>query len=211
MQWLNALPLISAAYLIGSLPSGYLIGRWVGNIDIRTLGSQNIGATNVARRLGFKWGLLVLIIDMAKGALPVMVALIMWSGELEWSLVTISVVAFAAFFGHLSSPFLRFRGGKGVATAFGISLVLLPKAALIALLIFLIVTWLSRYVSLGSLTSSLTLPVWTALSGYHPLYTALTTIFAICVAIRHQDNIRNLFLGKERKLGESIRPRDTSA
>ena len=200
MQWLNSLPLIFAAYLIGSLPSGYLIGRWVGNIDIRNVGSQNIGATNVARRLGFKWGLLVLTIDMAKGALPVMVALNMWPGELEWSILKVSMVALAAFFGHLSSPFLRFRGGKGVATTFGISLVLMPKAALIALLIFLIVTWLWRYVSVGSLTSSLTLPVWTALSGYHPLYIGLSSIFAICVAIRHKDNIRNLLQGKERKL-----------
>ena len=210
MQWLYSLPLIFAAYFLGSLPSGYLIGRWVGNIDIRTVGSQNIGATNVARCLGFKWGLLVLIIDVTKGALPVMVALTMPSGDSEWSLLTVSMVALAAFFCHLSSPFLRFRGGKGVATAFGISLVLVPKAALIALLIFLIVIWLWRYVSLGSLTSSLTLPVWTALSGYHPLYIGLTSIFAICVAIRHRHNIRNLFLRKERKLGESAGRRDSS-
>jgi glycerol-3-phosphate acyltransferase PlsY len=200
MQWLDAIPLIFAAYLLGSLPSGYLIGRWVGNIDVRTVGSRNIGATNVARSLGLKWGLLVLIIDMAKGALPVMLALYVWPGATEWTLLKVTIVAIAAFFGHLCSPFLHFRGGKGVATAFGISLVLLPKAALVALLIFLLVTWFWRYVSLGSLTSSLTLPVWTAVTGYHLLYIGLTSLFAICIVIRHKDNIRNLLQGKERKL-----------
>ena len=200
MQWLDAIPLIFAAYLLGSLPSGYLIGRWVGNIDVRTVGSRNIGATNVARSLGLKWGLLVLIIDMAKGALPVMVALYVWPGATEWTLLKVTIVAIAAFFGHLCSPFLHFRGGKGVATAFGISLVLLPKAALVALLIFLMVTWFWRYVSLGSLTSSLTLPVWTAATGYHLLYIGLTSLFAVCIVIRHKDNIRNLLQGKERKL-----------
>jgi glycerol-3-phosphate acyltransferase PlsY len=159
MQWLEAIPLIFAAYLLGSLPSGYLIGRWVGNIDVRTVGSRNIGATNVARNLGFKWGLLVLSIDMAKGALPVMVALSVWSGAAGSTPLKVAIVAIAAFFGHLWPPFLHFRGGKGVATAFGISFVLLPRAALVALLIFLLVTWFWRYVSLGSLTSSITLPV----------------------------------------------------
>ena len=106
----------------------------------------------------------------------------------------------AAFFGHLCSLFLHFRGGKGVATAFGISLVLLPKAALVALVIFLLVTLLWRYVSLGSLTALLTLPVWTAATGYHSLYVGLTSLFAICIVIRHKDNIRNLLQGKERKL-----------
>ena len=80
MQWFGIILFVLAAYLLGSLPSGYLIGRWVADIDVRTVGSHNIGATNVARSLGLKWGLLVLIIDMAKGALPVAVALSLWSG-----------------------------------------------------------------------------------------------------------------------------------
>ena len=200
MQWLEAIPLIFAAYLLGSLPSGYLIGRWVGNIDMRTVGSRNIGATNVARSLGLKWGLLVLIIDMAKGALPVMVALRVWPGAAEWALLRVTMVAMAAFCGHLCSPFLHFRGGKGVATAFGISFVLLPKAAMVALLLFLLVPWFWRYVSLGSLISSVTLPVWTAATGYPPLYIGLTSLFAICIVIRHKENIGNLLQGKERKL-----------
>ena len=200
MQWFSITLFVFAAYLLGSLPSGYLIGRWVADIDVRTLGSQNIGATNVARSLGLQWGLLVLIIDMAKGALPVTVALILWSGEAERGSFMVALVALAAFFGHLASFFLRFRGGTGVATAFGIALVLMPKAALAALVIFLLVTLLWRYVSLGSLTAFLTLPIWAAASGYHSLYVGLSSVFALCIAIRHRSNIRNLLQGKERKV-----------
>jgi glycerol-3-phosphate acyltransferase PlsY len=200
MQWFSITLFVFAAYLLGSLPSGYLIGRWVADIDVRTLGSQNIGATNVARSLGLKWGLLVLIIDMAKGALPVTVALILWSGEAKRGSFMVALVALAAFFGHLASFFLRFRGGKGVATAFGIALVLMPKAALAALVVFLLVTLLWRYVSLGSLTAFLTLPIWAAASGYHSLYVGLSSVFALCIAIRHRSNIRNLLQGKERKV-----------
>jgi glycerol-3-phosphate acyltransferase PlsY len=172
----------------------------VADIDVRTVGSHNIGATNVARSLGLKWGLLVLIIDMGKGALPVTVALSLWSGEAERASLIVALVALAAFSGHLASLFLRFRGGKGVATAFGIALVLMPKAALAALVIFLLVTLLWRYVSLGSLTALLTLPVWAAATGYHSLYVGLSSIFAICIVIRHKQNIRNLLQGKERKV-----------
>jgi glycerol-3-phosphate acyltransferase PlsY len=200
MLWFSITLFVFAAYLLGSLPSGYLIGRWVADIDVRTFGSQNIGATNVARSLGLKWGLLVLIIDMAKGALPVTVALILWSGEAERGSFMVALVALAAFFGHLASFFLRFRGGKGVATAFGIALVLMPKAALAALVIFLLVTLLWRYVSLGSLTAFLTLPIWAAVNGYPSLYVGLSSVFALCIAIRHRSNIRNLLQGKERKV-----------
>jgi glycerol-3-phosphate acyltransferase PlsY len=200
MQWFSIILFVLAAYLLGSLPSGYLIGRWVAHVDVRTVGSQNIGATNVARSLGFKWGLLVLSMDMAKGALPVAVALILWSGEAGRGPLIVALVALAAFFGHLASLFLRFRGGKGVATAFGIALVLMPKAALAALVIFLVVTLLWRYVSLGSLTALLTLPVWAAGTGYPSLYVGLSSVFALCVVIRHRSNIRNLLQGKERKV-----------
>lgn len=200
MEWLGIAGFILAAYIIGSVPSGYLIARWVANIDVRTLGSKNIGATNVARTVGLKWGLLVLILDMAKGALPVLVAMGIWSGGTKEGFLNVTLVALAPFVGHLFSLFLRFRGGKGVAPAFGISLVLIPKAALAALLIFLIVTWIWRYVSLGSLTAVLTLPAWTAAAGYHPLYLFLSSVFAVCVVIRHHSNMRALLQGKERKI-----------
>jgi glycerol-3-phosphate acyltransferase PlsY len=200
MEWLTTLLLIFVAYILGSVPSGYWIGLLVARIDVRTVGSQNIGATNVARNLGLKWGLIVLVLDMAKGALPVVVAASIWPIEVEGSAIRIALVALAAFFGHLASLFLRFRGGKGVATAFGISVVLLPKAALAALVVFLLVTWLWRYVSLGSVTALLTLPVWSMLAGYNPVYIGWTSIVALFVVIRHRTNLQALVKGQERKI-----------
>ena len=200
MTLLAIVAFLLAAYLLGSLPSGYLICRWVANIDIRTVGSKNIGATNVARSLGLSWGFLVLLMDMAKGALPVVVALSVWPGGTHRNLLIVSLVALAAFFGHLSSAFLHFSGGKGVAIAFGISLVLVPEAAVASLVIFLVVTLIWRYVSLGSLSALLTLPAWAALTGYNFVYVGLTSVFALFVLIRHRSNIRALLQGRERRI-----------
>ena len=110
MALLGIAAFLLAAYLMGSLPSGYVICRWVANIDVRTVGSKNIGATNVARSLGSNWGLLVLVTDMAKGALPVLLALSIWSGGTERNLLIVALVALAAFFGHLFSASLVARG-----------------------------------------------------------------------------------------------------
>ena len=178
----------------------YLMGLRVAGVDLRKVGSQNIGATNVARNLGLQWGLVVLVLDMGKGALPVLVATNIWPTEAEGNAIRIALVALAAFFGHLCSIFLSFRGGKGVATAFGISLVLLPKAALPAAAAFLLVTWLWRYVSLASLTASLILILGTMLAHYGPVYIGLSFVFALLIVIRHHSNIRALLQGKERKI-----------
>ena len=200
MALLGIVVFLLAAYLMGSLPSGYLICRRVANIDVRTVGSKNIGATNVARSLGLSWGLLVLLMDMAKGALPVVVALNIWSSGTERDLLIVASVALAALLGHLASVFLRFSGGKGVATAFGISIVLIPKAALISFLLFFVVTLIWRYVSLGSLSALLTLPAWTALTDYNFIYVTLASVFALFIVIRHRSNIRALLQGKERRI-----------
>jgi glycerol-3-phosphate acyltransferase PlsY len=200
MALLTIVLFILAAYLLGSIPSGYLIGRWVANIDVQNLGSKNIGATNVARSLGLSWGVLVLLMDMAKGGLPVVVALNMWTAGTGREALIVALVALAAFFGHLSSVFLHFRGGKGVAIAFGISLVLIPKAALASFAIFVVVTFIWRYVSLGSLTALLTLPAWAAVTGYNLMYLGLSSAFALFVVIRHRSNITALLKGKERKI-----------
>jgi glycerol-3-phosphate acyltransferase PlsY len=200
MALLGIAAFLLAAYLLGSLPSGYLICRWVAKIDIRTVGSKNMGATNVARSLGWSWGLLVLAMDMAKGALPVVVAQGVWSAGMPRNLLIVALVALASFFGHLFSAFLHFNGGKGVATAFGISLVLIPKAALASFVIFFVVTLIWRYVSLGSLTALLTMPAWAALTAYNSVYVGLTSVFALFVIIRHHSNIRALLQGKERRV-----------
>ncbi len=200
MEWLTTVLVIFAAYLLGSVPSGYWIGLIVAKVDVRTLGSHNIGATNVARNLGLKWGVLVLMIDMLKGAVPVFVALNIWPAEAKLGSIRIALVALAAFLGHLSSPFLSFRGGKGVATAVGIALVLFPKAALPSILVFFLVTWLWRYVSLGSIMAISTLPIFALLLGYSPMYFSLSIVVALFVVGRHRVNIRDLLKGQERKL-----------
>lgn len=199
MNWLNTATLAIFSYFLGSFPSGYWLGRWVGNLDIRTVGSGNIGATNVARNLGLKWGVLVLLVDMAKGALPAALALHLWPPGPTANNLKACLLALAPFFGHCYSPFLHFRGGKGVATGFGAALVVLPRAAMPALAVFLITTWRWRYVSLASVAAALSLPFWAAIMSYHELYLGLCALFAFFIGIHHHDNIRALLQGEERK------------
>jgi glycerol-3-phosphate acyltransferase PlsY len=198
MGWKAAFILL--AYLLGSVPSGHWLGRWVGDIDIRTVGSKNIGATNVARTLGRKWGLLTLLLDMAKGALPVALALYLWPANTRQNVLCVSVIGLAAFLGHLSSIFLRFRGGKGVATALGITLVLVPPAALLSVGLFILMVYRFRYVSLGSVSAALSLPVFVTIIGSHPYYIGLTVTFSVLILLRHRENLRSLLQGTERKL-----------
>lgn len=200
MECLSTLALAFAAYLLGSVPSGYWLGRWVAGVDVRTLGSKNIGASNVARNLGFRWGILVLILDVTKAALPLAVAIFVWGPDPRNNILNLAAVALAVFFGNLYSVFLRFQGGKGVATSLGIILVLMPKAALPALFVFLLVTWRWRYISLGSIIAALSLPIWTAISGYQYLYTVLTAVLALFVTLRHRTNINALLAGEETRL-----------
>jgi len=197
MLWL--LPMAALGYVLGSIPSGYWLGRSLAGKDVRAGGSGNIGAANVARVLGLRWGLLVLALDMAKGALPVAVALRLWPTVTHEGLQAIGCVAIATLLGSCYSVFLRFHGGKGVGTASGISLVLWPAALACAFLVFLVVAWRSRYVSLASLSASLSLPFWLALLGHPGLSVGLGSLFAICIVFRHRSNIQALMQGKERK------------
>jgi len=199
MAWLAVLPLAVLGYLVGSIPSGYWIGRFLAGQDVRASESGNIGATNVARVLGLRAGLVVLALDMAKGALPVALALFLWPATSSVHAQTVSLVALATLLGSCYSLFLRFQGGKGVATVSGISLVLWPKAALCAFLLFAAVAWRWRYVSLASLIAALSLPLWLALFEYPGLYVGLGGLFALCISFRHRSNIRALAEGKERK------------
>jgi glycerol-3-phosphate acyltransferase PlsY len=199
MAWLAVLPLAALGYLVGSIPSGYCIGHFLAGQDVRTSGSGNIGATNVARLLGLRFGLVVLALDMAKGALPVALALFLWPASSFVHAEAVSLVALATLLGSCYSLFLRFGGGKGVATASGISLVLWPKAALFAFLLFAAVAWRWRYVSLASLTAAVSLPLWLALFDYPGSYLGLGCLFALCISLRHRANIRALVQGKERK------------
>lgn len=191
--------LIVAAYLLGSIPWGLLLTRWVTAQDVRTKGSGNIGATNVSRVAGRVVGGLTLLLDMLKGAVPVYIALWFFNGSTgAWGEVLAGGVALSAFMGHLFPVFLKFKtGGKGVATALGCFLVISPGACACAMIIFCLVFRLCRYVSVASLSASISLPVFILLWGDSGWFSLAGVITALFIFIRHAPNIRRLLDGAE--------------
>ena len=178
------------AYLLGSIPFGYLAGRAQG-VDIRTLGSGNIGTTNVFRILGRRWGIAVLVADVGKGLVAVLIAKELTGGV--WPVIA----AVAAVVGHVAPVWLRFKGGKGVAVAGGAIIGLMPLASLILLGVWIIVFALSRYVSAASIAGAVAFtPVAWAL-GYGWQYIAFAAVVSLVVIVRHRSNIRRLATGKE--------------
>ena len=176
------------AYLIGAIPCGVLLTRFFGTGDIRSAGSGNIGATNVYRVAGKKLGILTLLGDALKGSLPVVVAKF---GLLlpEWG---IAAVAVAAFLGHCYPVYLGFKGGKGVATALCIYLILSPWAVLIAFVLFAGILFKTRYVSLGSIAAATLLPFLVLLINRSNELLAASLLISILVILRHSANIRRL-------------------
>lgn len=227
VQWSVA---ILGAYLLGSVPFGFLIGRFRG-IDIRQLGSRNIGATNVGRVLGRRWGMLCFALDVLKGALAVLLAG-WWTGALSdpapgatrawlWLAVAGAVIA-----GHMFTIFLNFRGGKGVATGFGALLAMWPHLtapALIALFIWIATLRATRYVSVSSILAAIILPLTVALqalaraqgpaldrlAGAAPFLLA-TSALAALVIWKHRANIARLRAGTEPKVGRARPPAPTT-
>jgi acyl-phosphate glycerol 3-phosphate acyltransferase len=195
-----------AAYLVGAVPFGYVVARAKG-VDILCHGSGNIGATNVGRILGRRYGILVFLLDFAKGALPTAVAGALAPAGLpsEWPQVTAGV---AAFLGHLFPVYLKFRGGKGVATGAGVVAVLAPGPTAGAALAWLTVVAATRYVSLASLVAAAVLCVLRfaftpdPLTGPRGVVTAFCVIAAVLVALRHRANIGRLLHGNENRLKE---------
>ncbi len=188
--------LILFAYFLGSIPTGVVLTRAFSNVDIRTQGSRNIGATNVYRTAGKKLGVLALFGDILKGLIPVIVA----RGILE-SHFWIGAVALTAFLGHLYPIFLKFKGGKGVATGLGVFVALAPLPAFLAFLVFAAVVFISRYISLGSLAASASFPVFLALLNPHKIYIPFALIVAALIFYRHHENIDRLVKGKENRFG----------
>jgi glycerol-3-phosphate acyltransferase PlsY len=191
------------AYLLGSIPFGYLVVLLHGGGDVRETGSGGTGATNVTRRAG-KWaGMATLLLDALKGATAVLGARLLLAGEAnaQW---WVAAAAVAAVLGHVFPVWLKFRGGKGVATGLGVFLVLAPLALLCALFAFVLIVWASRYVSLGSITAAAILPfaVWSLDgrdSGATPaLFVA--AVGAVLIIFMHRANIERLLQGKENKL-----------
>ena len=187
--------LVIFSYLLGSVPSGLIIGKLSG-LDVRNAGSGNIGATNVARLLGKTGGLLTLVADMAKGLIPVLAVQQMGLGDPIAALVGI-----AAFVGHLYPVFLNFKGGKGVATGFGVLLGLAPLAATILLVIFAAVAFSTRIVSLSSMVTAVAAPLLLWLFYYSPTYIMMATLMAIMIVFRHYANIQRLLNGTEPRFG----------
>ena len=186
--------LLAAAYLLGSIPTGLLLGKACG-IDVRTRGSGNIGATNLYRTVGRRVGVLTLIGDCLKGMLPVLAVRHFFpaGGDLAaW-------VGLAAFCGHVFSVFLSFRGGKGVATALGVFLALTPRAVVVALAVFLLLTVIWRYVSLGSICAAAVMPPAVWWLGGGRVILVVTLLISAVVIIRHAENITRLVAGTENR------------
>jgi glycerol-3-phosphate acyltransferase PlsY len=194
---------ILAAYLIGSIPFGKIIARRFGQIDITQQGSGNIGATNVAREIGIKAGLLTLCLDTLKGFIPVFFFALSTPESGLNSEIWLSAVALSALLGHQFSIFGNFRGGKGVATALGVYLAISPLSCLLAILVFLATVGLWNFVSLGSMAAASAMPLLLAILG-RPLPIVVGAIIAaLLIIIRHGENIRRLFKGEERRWRKS--------
>ncbi len=196
----------AAAYLLGSIPVGYLLVRIFRRQDIRTLGSGNIGATNVLRSEGKGLGAATFALDVVKGAVAVLLGAAVAAPVLPM-VPQRNVEALAALFavlGHMFPVWLRFRGGKGVATGFGVFLVAAPLAALASITLFAIVFALTRYVSLGSILGAASFPVfaWFTVHGERPaFFIAVQAIVALLIIVRHHPNIRRLLAGNEHRFG----------
>jgi glycerol-3-phosphate acyltransferase PlsY len=184
--------IVAVAYLLGSIPTAYLMGWTLRGIDIRTVGSGNVGATNVFRTIGKMAGISTLLIDMAKGLLAVELALIYRGGDF-WPLVA----GVAAVAGHSWSLWVNFRGGKGVATSAGVFLALLPGPMGLALLVFAVAFGVSRRVSVGSILAAGTLPLAAFFLGSPPSRVMLAVVLSVVVIVRHIPNIRRLLRGEE--------------
>ncbi len=184
---------LAGAYLLGSVPTGLLLGRAYG-IDVRKEGSGNIGATNLYRTVGRKVGIMTLVGDCLKGMLPVL-AVKYSSLPVEYA----AWVGLAAFCGHVFSVFLRFRGGKGVATALGVFLALSPLAVAIAVGVFGVLMMVWRYVSLGSICAAAVMPIAVWALGGGRVLVLVTTLIGVIVIVRHIENIRRLVSGTENR------------
>jgi len=191
---------VVAAYLVGAIPFGWLLGRLAGGLDVRRVGSGNIGATNVARSLGPWAGVLTLALDVGKGA-----AAVWGAGRLTGQPGVAMAAGLAAVAGHVFPVYLRFKGGKGVATGLGAFLVLAPGATLGAGALFLAAVAATRRVSAGSILAAASLPVILLLFQAAPALVLAGLASSLLIVFRHAENIRRLFSGTEPKMGAGKR------
>ena len=205
MPILNYVVIAVAAYLLGSIPTGYLVGRAKG-IDIRTVGSGNIGATNVFRFLGTGPGAFALVVDGLKGYAAcswlcdwLLALLHAPQADAEWYRITAGI---AAVLGHNYTCWLRFKGGKGIATSAGVFFALAPLAAGVALAVWIVVFALSRYVSIASIAAAIALPAMVWLTPNSLTLGIVTTALGLLAILKHQSNIERLLKGTEKRFGK---------
>jgi len=194
----------AAAYLLGSIPFGLILAKIFGGSDVRRAGSGNIGATNVARVAGFVPGVLTLLLDAAKGALAVLLAAWGSEGDTRWMMLA----GLGALVGHCFPVWLKFKGGKGVATAAGVFLVVCPPAFLGSVILFILVVTFWRYVSLGTISAAGAMPLltyllWAPPHAPPPVISYGTLAAALLIVYKHAANIRRLVAGAEPKFSLS--------
>lgn len=202
----SVLWIVAFSYLLGSIPVGYLLVRFVKKQDIRTVGSGNIGATNVLRSGGKGLGAATFILDVVKGALAVLLSAY-FAATLApgWPVRSVeALAALCAVLGHIFTVWLGFKGGKGVATGFGVFLVIAPWAALAAIGLFAVVFALTRYVSLASILGAASFPIfaWFLVQGDKPAFFVTVQVFvSALIIIKHHANIGRLLTGTENRFG----------
>jgi len=194
--------LILGSYILGSIPTSYIFGITLKGVDLRKHGSGNVGATNALRVLGTGIGIVTLILDIAKGFLAVFIGRLIVP---EISDLMLILIGMAAISGHIFTIFLKFKGGKGVATSAGVFIALTPLATLITFVVFIMVVWISKYVSLGSLVGALTLFIIELILNINNSfehYQILIFVGVIClfIFVRHKANIGRIINGNENKI-----------
>jgi len=182
-------------YILGNISASFIVGKLTKNIDIRKFGSGNAGATNTLRVLGLKAGLLVFFVDILKGVAAVLLGRLV-AGDAGGMIAGAASVA-----GHIWPAFLSFKGGKGVATSFGVLVVLFPVVALILFAVSASLVAITRFMSLGSIAAAILLPILLLVIGYDWLYIIFGLVLAALIIYLHKSNISRLLAGKENKLG----------
>ena len=189
---------VVCGYLLGSVPFAFLLARRSG-VDIRVRGSGNVGATNVLRLTGTRHGVVVLLLDMAKGTAVVWLAEMVGVG-----VATRAAAGVAAVVGHVYPVWLRFHGGKGVAVAAGVFSMLAPAVTAAAAVVFALVVWVTRYVSLGSVVATVALPPMAWLTGASAVIVSSASAAALLIVFRHRSNLARIRAGTERRLGRRV-------
>lgn len=195
------------SYIIGSIPFSFIIGKLIKGVDIRAHGSGNVGATNLLRIAGKVPGIIALVLDAAKGVICVtLIANIFYVSSLPISLPMMRVLlGLCVVFGHIWTIFLRFKGGKGVATTIGVFLGVAPLVTILSLIIWSLTFYFSRFVSLSSIAFSISLPIFVIILKRPDAYFFLSGVLSIFIVIKHIPNIKRLIEGREHKIGEKIK------